>query len=330
LIDYRVSPQVVVGPRKVHRGAAKEDIMPVFLRIPRISAGLAAIVIVLGWLPGTVFGAGSDTQAAPLVRGQVLARRIGEDAAQAYFLYIPHQLESGARLFVTVHGISRNAAEHAARFAPFAEKYGVVLVAPLFPADRFPDYQRLGLKSADEQSRLALERIIGEVGALTGADTGKIYLFGHSGGGQFVHRYAMSNPQRVAKYVVSAAGWYTLPDPSLSYPVGIGSPTSLPNLAFDPSQFLRLPACVMVGERDVKRDRSLRVSKLVDSLEGETRLQRAKSWVSAMSRAAEARGLATAYELHIVPRADHKFSHMMGRGAMGGVVFDCLFGADTK
>jgi pimeloyl-ACP methyl ester carboxylesterase len=110
------------------------------------------------------------------------------------------------------------AKDHALKFASFAERYGVVLVAPLFPKDRFGDYQRLGRNGRGERADQALNRILTEVGFLTGANIDKLYMFGYSGGGQFVHRYAMAYPQRTARIVVAAAGWYTFPDSAVNYP----------------------------------------------------------------------------------------------------------------
>jgi pimeloyl-ACP methyl ester carboxylesterase len=41
-----------------------------------------------------------------------------------------------------------------------------------------------------------------------------LYLSGHSGGAQFVQRYALAHPERVAASVLSSAGWYTFPNPA--------------------------------------------------------------------------------------------------------------------
>ncbi len=73
-------------------------------------------------------------------RGRVEERTLGGDPAQIYFLYVPSGVGEGAPLFVSMHGASRRAAEHATLLAPFAEQAGAVLVAPLFPRGRFPDY----------------------------------------------------------------------------------------------------------------------------------------------------------------------------------------------
>jgi len=259
--------------------------------------------------------------------GGVISERVTGDATrQPYFLYVPQRGGANAPVFVTVHGISRNAREHAERFASFAERYGVVLIAPYFSKYRFPDYQRLGREGKGARADLALDRIVDDVGRLTGAQTGKLFLFGYSGGAQFVHRYTLAHPERVAKVVLGAPGWYTFPDPTLKYPKGIAPAKSLPGVAFDPAAFLAIPTCVLVGERDVRQDVALNKSPKIAQQQGSTRLERGEHWIAAMARAAEAQGLKTSYTFHTLPRSRHSYTQSMVRGGMGEMVFDCLFG----
>jgi pimeloyl-ACP methyl ester carboxylesterase len=254
----------------------------------------------------------------------VLERRLRGDPAQIYYLYLPESAPPGARLLVSLHGVSRNAREHAERFARRAERYGVVLVAPLFPHDRFPDYQRLGREGRGRRADRVLNRIIAEVASLTGADARAVYMFGYSGGGQFVHRYAMAYPERVAAIAVGAAGWYTFPDDRRRYPRGIAGTEGPLGLDLDPDAFLRVPACVLVGERDGGRDAELRQSPRIDRQQGETRIERGRRWVEAMTRAARARGLDTPYRFQLLPGADHSFRRCVRRGRMHKAVFEWL------
>ena len=78
---------------------------------------------------------------------------------------------------MTVHGISRNAEEHAKKFAPYAEQYGVILIAPFFSEKDFPDYQRLGRKGRGERADSALKAIIKDLAESTGIHLPeKIYM----------------------------------------------------------------------------------------------------------------------------------------------------------
>ena len=262
--------------------------------------------------------------------GKVSARSLGGDSDQKYFLYIPSRAGDAARTFVAVHGITRNAEEQAHLFAPFAEHYGVVLIAPLFPEDRFRDYQRLGRAGRGERADYALDHIVAEVGSLIGVRTKKIYLFGYSGGGQFVHRYAMAYPERVARVALAAAGWYTFPDPTVDFPLGIKQTSGLPDIRFNLPRFLFIPTCLLVGEKDVLRDPELRKSRRIDRQQGITRLERGKRWIKVMAAAARAYNLDTPYHFQVLPNANHSFAECMERGNMGKWVFEFLFGDDPK
>ncbi|RJQ48529.1 MAG: ATP-binding cassette domain-containing protein [Desulfobacteraceae bacterium] len=257
--------------------------------------------------------------------GRVCARVVPDDPELSYFLYQPVHFGREKRVLVTVHGIHRRAKEQTLLFSELAEKYGVILVSPLFAQTRFPDYQRLGRKGRGDRADLALQKILSDVQRLTGADTRKVYLFGYSGGGQFAHRYTMAHPDRVERAVAAAAGWYTYPDPDLPYPQGTGRSSKLPGIDFEPKRFLQIPVCSLVGEDDVSRDVVLRASRRIDRQQGVTRLERARNWTHAMREAAAAQGLDTEFIFRALPSCTHSFSECMQKGAMGSEVFHFLF-----
>lgn len=259
----------------------------------------------------------------PVEPGIVMQRRLQADAQQKYFLYIPQRLESNAKIFVTIHGISRNAREHARKFARFAEASGVVLIAPYFPTDQFPDYQRLGCKG--KRADRALNEIVLEAVRLTGANAQKIYLFGYSGGAQFAHRYMFAYPDRVARVVLGAPGWYTFPDRALKFPRGIRNTHRLLQLHFNPAEFLRIPVSVLVGGKDDQRDDELNKSPKIDRLQGKTRIERGQRWIDAMINTSRENGLLTTYSFQLLPDSPHSFSIGMRYGGMGEKTFDFLF-----
>jgi poly(3-hydroxybutyrate) depolymerase len=275
----------------------------------------------------------SPAQAREVIAaGQVLERTLtlANGSNARYFLYVPPSVAPHPPLFVTVHGISRNAREHARLFAPFADRYGVVVLAPLFPAQTYSDYQRLGRKGDAENAGRVLEAMVDEVGKLTGAETERFFLFGYSGGGQFAHRYAMAHPERVGAYAVGAAGWYTFPDLQLTYPRGLKPSKAMPDLQMVPKRFLAIPATVLVGDRDTHPGTALRKTNKVNGQQGASRLERGQRWVAAMQQAAQDQGLTGSFDFVALPKCGHSFRHCMQRGDMGGAVFDHLFGSQKN
>ena len=260
-----------------------------------------------------------------LPRKQVLHLDSRLDPGQDYFVYVPSSGGDKAPVFVTVHGISRNVEEHANLFASHCEDLGVVLVAPFFREDRSSDYQRLGRVGRGLRADFALESILEEIALMTGAATASIHLFGFSGGAQFAHRYTMAHPHRVARAVIASAGWYTFPDGRTRYPYGIRASRDLPDVRFDPEEFLQVPITVIVGDRDTT-DVDLRSTKRVNRQQGTTRLERALNWVNAMHDAARAHHLDPLVTFEPIPGGDHSFGDLMRTGGLGDRVFAALFG----
>ncbi len=321
-------PRPHTDPRTQASAAARRSTGRCVRVFWKISIRLACCA--LGFAPVTWAAANStvsspaDTAAvATLPVGQVLLRSVRADSGQHYYVYVPRHGGQGARIFVAVHGTSRNAEEHARLLSPYAETSGVVLLAPFFPAGDFDDFQRLGRAKHGRRSDDGLESIVEEVASLTGAAATKIYLFGFSGGAQFAHRYTMAHPERVARAAVTSAGWYTFPDPGTDYPYGT-RPKGLSGVTFDPSRFLQVPIAVFVGEADTT-SRNMRRNAQVDRQQGVTRLDRARNWTVAMRNTANALHIEPQITFEHVPGIAHSFRQFMEDGQLGDRVFKALF-----
>jgi pimeloyl-ACP methyl ester carboxylesterase len=265
---------------------------------------------------------GSVTSSGGPLPGRVVLRSVGTNVQQRYYQYVPVSSAAPARTLVSIHGISRNARDHARLLAPLAERHGVTIIAPLFDDTFYSDYQRLGRRGRGRRADLALNEILDDaVDAAT-----PIRLFGYSGGGQFAHRYMLAYPDRVAALVLAAPGWFTFPDLQVRYPYGLARADALPGVRFDPDRFLRVPTLVLVGAHDVERGASLRRSRRLDRDQGCDRVSRGKRWIGAMQREARRRGFATRYIFECMPNTDHDFVAAMTRDAMGVTIFSFLFG----
>jgi len=247
------------------------------------------------------------------------------DPRQNCFAYIPAVHKPGAAVFVSVHGLSINSEEHATLFAPYCEKYGVLMIAPTFAKEHFPDFQRLGRQGLGNRADEALDALVTEFRAATRTDPSPINLFGFSGGAQFAHRYAMAHPQHVAQVVIAAAGWYTFPDRGEKFPYGLRSIRQVPDLKFDPERFLRVPMTVIVGDQDVLTEH-LRSTDRVNRQQGVNRLERARNWVGAMQAAARIYRLEPRVTLETLPGGEHTFGLLMRGAGLGDRVFARMFG----
>ena len=281
---------------------------------------MKVIIVTMGLLAAGAASQSSELRAqtaaqAALPNSATELRLPQDEEGVPYYLYVPGKVDPEAPVLVTVHGISRGADEHLEAFAPWAERSGRVLVAPLFSEAQCRRYQKVIVDRC--QADRALFATLREVAEVTGVEIDHFDLFGFSGGAQFAHRFALLHPERVARLAVSSAGWYTLPDPGETYPYGLASgPRAAQRFRPKLEAFLEIPTLVLVGERDVERDAALRKEERVDQRQGLTRVERAARWSQALRRAATRAGVAAEVRFRSLPSCGHAFEDCVRKGGL--------------
>jgi hypothetical protein len=103
-------------------------------------------------------------------------------------------------------------------------------------------------------------------------------VFGHSGGGQFVHRFIEFVPNSRANRAVAAnSGWYTMPDSTISFPYGLSGTNSS---QFDIQNAFSKNLQIHLGTNDNNpNDPSLRKTPEAN-LQGLHRLERGRYFMS--------------------------------------------------
>ena len=220
---------------------------------------------------------------------------------------------TGERAVTVIHGISRNYAEHAELFAAACLATNTALIVPRFSKRGYRGYQRLrrgrrGLTAAE-----ALQAVLSDAQQQLGGNTTTgLRLFGFSGGAQFVHRFSLVHPDLVGRQVVTAAGYYTLPQRTTPYPYGLKS-SRQHNL--DARGFL-VPTRVLVGDRDTVRDEDLRTNPDLDRIQGRHRLDRARRYVLAVRAFAACCGHSPSCSIQLLKNSDHELSTCDGNGGL--------------
>jgi pimeloyl-ACP methyl ester carboxylesterase len=245
------------------------------------------------------------TDSAPVMARPQFIRLSGTPELE-YYALVPETMAADAEPLVLVHGISRNAAELVLRFAALAHQWGVPLIAPLFRQDSWGQYQQLWDRKKRVRADRALDDILADAHQRFGLNVGTVSLFGFSGGGQFVHRYAILHPCRVRTCVPVSAGWYTLPDFALRWPLGL---KDMPTPGWT-ARARDVPFHVIIGQRDTVTDDALRRSPEIDQLQGTDRFHRARNWIRALTAA----GWNRSGSLTVLPRTRHNFASAHRRG----------------
>lgn len=225
---------------------------------------------------------------------------------RAYYVFCPRHLAPAAEPLVLVHGISRNAAELISRFADTADRIGIPLIAPLFTQDAYGQYQQVIDRKRGVRTDAALDDILDDAAQRFGINTRRVALFGFSGGAQFAHRYALLHAPRVRACVPVSAGWYTLPDATLEWPLGL---KNMPGGGLHPAA-RDIPFHLIFGQRESASDDALRHDETLDQLQGADRRARAKTWHRALQKA----GWSPNGSLTVLPRTRHNFACAHRRG----------------
>jgi len=260
-----------------------------------------------------------------IATGKIIKRRLEGMLPLDYFVYIPESGQRQDRVIVSIHGISRNAEAQVHGFSPQAEAWGTVMIAPLFPASSFPSYQRLGTSAHEQRADLAFDQILQDAWTWLNIVPRPLHAFGFSGGGQFLHRYAMFYPDRLARIVLGAPGWYTFPDPERQYPLGMRSGREWPHLRFTPPKFLKIPTMVMVGDEDDIRDEDLNTARRIEAFQGLNRVERGQRWINAMRALARAYNITGDFRFESIANASHAFESYLAYPQFGELVFSFLF-----
>ncbi len=246
---------------------------------------------------------------------------------QRYFLYVPdsvlHNPEE-AHILAAIHGYSgriddadgiSKVRNTALKWASLAEEYGWVVLAPHFDEDRFNDaYQQLNLSvfGIGVRSDLRLNDLVEEVSQLIpGINSQKVYLFGFSGGGQFVHRYTAFHPERVLRAVAAGAGWYMWPDDGIPYPVGTATLLNKADPKMD--ELLTSDLLVLVGTEDTTDSSFRETYGFYDlmKMQGATRWERARNWVSELRQIARESDIRASVQLGYAASTGHSISYTL-------------------
>ena len=180
-----------------------------------------------------------------------------------------------------------------------AQKYRFIVVIPVFTKELYPveEYQEMGvyseggtLNAPERTAAILIDKMFERFRDEIGGRQEHYSFYGHSAGGQFIHRaLLLHDSPYVERSVVGSPGWYTFPDNrGMRYPYGV---TDLPYLNEDDlRRFVTSNAWVQVSDGDTLRESFLRKTPEAE-LQGRNREERGKSFYASICKAAEDLGV---------------------------------------
>ena len=284
-----------------------------------------------------------------------LLLNLGSEAARyvEVFYYRPTSFNPSSKVVLVIPGSGRNADDYRDSWIESADKYDLLVVSPAYPESEYDlaAYQLGGLitnlelidpsiemidgrpykyrmedenikfsyvSNADEYLFEDFDKIFAQVKELTGTTEEKYDLFGHSAGGQLLHRYAIFKPSSNADRIVAGnAGFYTLPNHSESFPFGLeGTDASNEQL----QQSFSTKLILLLGEEDNQQETGgIMLHTPKADQQGLGRFERGNYFFEHSRTAALAREFEFSWTLEIVEGVGHNYR------AMGAAAAELLY-----
>lgn len=244
------------------------------------------------------------------------------------FTYKPPTYREGP-LLIVCHGVGRNAEDYRNFAITLAERFGVMVVAPLFDKERFPTlrYQRGGLVDAagraerpEKWTYAYIPRIVAHVRTREGRPALPYYLIGHSAGGQFLVRLAAFLPGEATRIVAANAGSHLFPTRAATF--GYGFAGLPPELSSDEvlRRYLAAPLTLYQGTGDTIADPNMDATPPAMQ-QGRNRLERGRAAFAAAEALARERGWAFHWRLVETAGIGHDAAFMFAAPEAGLALF---------
>lgn len=230
-------------------------------------------------------------------------------------------------LILVLHGVGRNARGYRDYAIPLADRFGLLVVSPLFDTARFPTWRyqwggivRPGNNSTSDTHTVEPEHawtgrmlltLVDAVREIEGAPALNYDLLGHSGGAQALSRIAAVMNTGARHIVLANAGTYLWPSRDARFPDGFGG---LPGaLSSDAAlrAYLAQPITLLLGTADVLQDSDLSMREGV-VVQGSNRYERGLNAYRAAQTLAQARGWPFNWKVVKVAGVGHSASRMFG------------------
>lgn len=233
--------------------------------------------------------------------------------------YKPENWKNRDRILFVMHGGGRNADDYLDAWKEISEKNNVLVIAPEFE-NKFSkyttnDYQEGNLftffgsrNPKEEWAYQVIENIFDQIKKTNSITNENYNIFGHSAGGQFVHRMIMLMPEaRIENAIAANAGFYTLPEEDLEYPYGLKN-TPITDSSIKESFTKKL--IILLGEND--NDPKLGTFRETELAmqQGKHRLERGSNFYKTANTLAKEKLWDFKWEIDTIQNVGHNYREM--------------------
>lgn len=272
------------------------------------------------------------------------------------FYHMPETFTPDSPILIVVPGAGRDADEYRDAWVEASREHGVLVLSPMYREDEygFGAYHMGGLMEAMNLGRSVLyeegsnrahldeerfdyrvnpdadewifddfDRLFERVAAAVGSEREEYDVFGHSAGGQILHRLVLFDRRsRAGRILAANSGFYTMPDTATSLPFGVAD---APVTVEDLKDALGRPLVLFLGAEDDADEKggTLLRSPTVDR-QGLHRLARGRSFHRTGEALANRLDTDFAWELRVIAGVGHDFRGMSAAAA------DYLYGDEES
>ncbi len=262
----------------------------------------------------------------------------------------PHSFSSSSPILIVIPGAGRNSDDYRDAWIDAACSSGTLVAALGYPEDRYdfaaynmggtitnlqfdnPSFSRVSETATtitldDEDIRFDVvanrpdwifddfDRVFEKLVQTTNSEQETYDIFGHSAGGQILHRFAIFAPRSKARVIIAAnSGFYTFPDLSRAVPTGLQG-TGL--TATDVSQAFGERLVLMLGalDNDDQAGGTLLHTPYIDESQGLGRLDRGRRFYEHAHDEAKKIEAAFHWQLQVVDGIGHNYRAMSAAAA---------------
>ena len=235
----------------------------------------------------------------------------------------PQRYSSATPVLFVHHGVQRNGGDYRDYWLPLVDAAQLLVIVPEFSWSAFPHgrWYNYGnrvdadgrAKPRNEWTYGVPERVFATLRQQGVTATQRYGSFGHSAGGQFVHRMiSLGFRDHVIVAATANAGTYAMPDLGIAFPYGLGD-TGLDDAGLRALLAFRLMVFAGTADIDTTSEHFPRNEAAVR--QGPTRYARAHAYDAAAQEAARARGVACNWTITDVADVGHDGEKMSAAAA---------------
>lgn len=250
----------------------------------------------------------------------------------------PESFGAASPIVFVMPGGGRNGDSYRDSWIEKSEQYGVLVLSPSYSQELYPgpvNYNMAGMIRSDDIENLKeyelvanralwifsdFEAIFDRVVSELGSQQKSYDMFGHSAGGQVVHRHVLfGSSRKLSRALAANAGWYTAADLEVAFPYGLeGAPVTEGALR----EALSTQLVVFLGELDDENETRGHLRRTAETnLQGDSRLSRGHYFFETSKKLGVELGVENRWRLEIVEGVGHSYREM------GAAAADFLYGS---